>query len=67
MPYTITFYALRPGLDEIVVTVHKVGKVALIAYTGAPGVTLGAARTVKGDPRVDGFRVVDPAGKVVLN
>ena len=66
-PYLVTFYALRPGLSEMVVTVHKVEKAALMAYTGTPGAALGAARTVKGEPKPDGFRIVDANGRVVLD
>ncbi len=40
---------------------------AIVAYTGAPAVALGAARMVKGNPQPDGFRVVDASGRVVLN
>ncbi len=67
MPYTVTFYALRPGPHEIVVTTHRVEPSAIVAYTGAPAVALGAARMVKGNPQPDGFRVVDASGRVVLN
>lgn len=67
MTYTVTFYALRPGLGEIAITVHRVERGSLIAYTGAPAVALGAARTVKGDLRPDGFRVVDASGHIILN
>lgn len=67
MSYTVTFYALHPGPHEIVVTVHRVESSAIVAYTGAPAIALGAARTIKGNPRPDGFRVVDASGRVVLN
>lgn len=67
MPYTVTFYALHSGPHEVVVTVHRVEPSAIVAYTGAPAIALGAVRTVKGSARPDGFRVVDASGRVVLN
>lgn len=66
-PYTVTFHALRPSLGEIVVTMHRVERVGISASVNTPGMTLAAARTVKGEPRADGFRVADEQGRVVLD
>ena len=55
------------GIDEFAVTVHRVETGALSAYMNMPGMALAAARTVKGEPRADGFRVADAAGRVMLD
>lgn len=67
MTYTVTFYALRPGPTEIVVSVHHIERNALAAYTSTPSRALAAARSVKAEPPADGFRVVDAEGRVVLD
>lgn len=67
MSHTVTLHALRPGLGEIVVTVHKIDNETLSVYTAAPGVTLAAVRTIGGDLKADGFRVTDDEGRLVVN
>lgn len=67
MACTVTSYALRPGSDEVAMTVHRIGRRVLVADTGSPGIALAAARSVRGEPKADRFWVVDPQGRVVPN
>ena len=67
MSYLVTFYALGLGADEVPITVHRINRYVLRSYTDAPGVALAVARSVKGEPKADGFRIVDDEGHLMLD
>lgn len=67
MTYTVTFYALRLGLADVVVSVHHIEQNVLAAYTGRPNMVLAAARTVKSNVQADAYRIVDVEGWIILD
>lgn len=56
MMYIVTLSALQAGLGGVAVTVHRV-----------EGGGVAAVRTVRDEPRADGFRVINLDGRLMLD
>lgn len=67
MQYVVTFYASRPGRDEVMVVEHHVSEGIVAGYTDAPAATLAAIRIADPRKRIDGFRVTDDSGTIVCD